>query len=168
MSLPSLLWNHRLDVLSHDPEDKYRLKVRRRAVWEDTLNQLKRGLSIDKHLNVVFLGEPAVDTGGPLREFLHLLISSIARNNSLFTGDETHRVPAHNVMEVEKNTYYYVGVMLAISIVHGGPAPSFFSDAVADFLLRGLGKTRPTVYDVPDLGLQQKLIKVRWKHQPYG
>ena len=66
MSLPSLLWNHRLDVLYHDPEDKYRLKVRRRAVWEDTLNRLKRGLPIDKYLRVVFLGEPAVDTGGPL------------------------------------------------------------------------------------------------------
>ena len=155
-------------MLSHDPEDKYRLKVRHRAVWEDTLNQPKRGLPIDKHLRVVFLEEPAVDTGGPLREFLHLLISSIARNNSPFAGDETHRVPAHNVMQVEKNTYYYVGVMLTISIVHGGPAPSFFSGAVADFLLRGLGKTQPTVYDVPDLGLQQKLIKVRWKHQPHG
>ena len=103
-----------------------------------------------------FLGEPALDTGGPLQEFMHLLISSIAHNNSLFTGDETHRVPAHNVMEVEKNTYYYVGVTLTISNVYGGPAP--FSGAVADFLLRGLGKTQPTVYDVPDLGLQQKLI----------
>ena len=48
-------------------------------------------------------------------------------------------------MEVEKNTYYCVGVMLAISIVCGGPALSFFSGAVTDFLLRGLGKTRPTV-----------------------
>ena len=57
---------------------------------------------------------------------MHMLISSIARNNSLFTGDETHCVPAHNVMEVEKNTYYYVGVMLAISIVHGGPVHHFF------------------------------------------
>ena len=66
MSLPSLLWNHWLDVLYHDPEDKYRLKVRRRAVWEDTLNRLKQGLPIDKYLCVVFLGEPAVDTGGPL------------------------------------------------------------------------------------------------------
>ena len=97
MSLPSLLWNHRLDVLSHDSEDKYRLKVHRRAIWEDTLNQLKRGLPIDKHLRVVFLGESAVDTGG-LQEFMHMLISSIACNNSLFTGDETHHVPAHNVM----------------------------------------------------------------------
>ena len=53
-------------------EDKYRLKVHRRAIKEDTLNQLKWGLPIDKHLRVVFLGESAVDTGGPLQEFMHL------------------------------------------------------------------------------------------------
>ena len=101
---------------SHDSEDKYHLKVHRRAIKEDTLNQLKWGLPIDKHLRVVFLGESAVDTGGPLQDFMHMLISSIACNNSLFTGDETHHVPAHNVMEVEKNTYYFVGVSVSCQI----------------------------------------------------
>ena len=34
-----------------------------------------------------------------------------------------------------------MGVALAMSVVHGGPAPAFFSTAVADILLYGL-KTR--------------------------
>ena len=75
-----------------------------------------------------------------MREFLHLLVSSIARNNTLFVGAINQRAPLHNMVELEKNTYYYVGAMLATSIVHGGPPPCFFSNAVADYLLYGMRK----------------------------
>lgn len=122
--------------------------------------QFRHGVPIHKHLRVTFLCKPAVDTGGPLREFLHLLVSAIARNNSLFVGDINRRAPLHNMEELEKNTYYYVGTMLAVSIVHGGPPPCFFSNAVADFLLYGMGKTKPNVEDIPDYTIQQKLTKV--------
>jgi hypothetical protein len=40
-----------------------------------------------------FSGEPAVDVGGPLHEYFHLLLSSITHNNLLFAGDEANRVP---------------------------------------------------------------------------
>lgn len=65
-------------------------------------------------------------------------------------------------MEVEKQSYYYEGVSLAMSIVHGGPAPSFFTEAVffADLLLYGLNKTCPTVSDVPDMDIWEKVDKV--------
>ena len=158
-SLSELLWNHRLAVLPDDPDDKHRIKVRRRAVWADTLHQLRKGLPVTKHLRVTFLGEPAVDAGDPLREFLHLLVASVA-HNSLFVGEETSRAPAHNVSAVEQNTYHYVGVILAMSIVHGGPAPCFFTNAVADFILYGLDITRPTIEDVPDQEVRVKLRKV--------
>ena len=102
------------------------MKVRRKHVWEDALHHFKSGLPTTKHLRITFLGEPAVDAGGPLREFLQLLMSEIARNNTLFCGDETARVPNHNMVELSKKTYEYVGSMLAVSIVHGGPAPYFF------------------------------------------
>lgn len=159
-SLPDLLWNHRLDNLPSDLGDSYRIKIRRKAVWVDTIQQLRHGLPFDKHLRVTFLGEPAVDAGGPLREYLHLLVGGVARNNSLFVGDETSRAPAHNIAEVDRKTYYFVGVILAMSIVHGGPAPCFFTEAVADFILYGLDKTRPTIEDVPDTVVRMQLDKV--------
>ena len=37
-----------------------------------------------KHLKVTFIGEPAVDAGGPLREYFHLLLRELAENSSLF------------------------------------------------------------------------------------
>ena len=87
-------------------------------------------------------------------------MSSIASNNHLFTGGEANRVPAHNVLEVGKRPYVFVGVASAMSIVHGGPAPAFFSTAVADFLLYGLDKTYPTVNDIPDMDVREKIDKV--------
>jgi len=76
-------------ILSADKDDVFRLKVRRRCIWEDALNYFRRGIPVSKHLHVSFLGEPAVDAGGPLREFFHLLLGEICRNNTLFCGTET-------------------------------------------------------------------------------
>ena len=151
---------HRLEVLPDDPDEKYRMKVQWKRVWEDALYQFRHGVATYKHLRVTFLCEPAVDTGGPLREFLHLLVSSITHNNTLFVGAVNQRAPLHNMVELEKNTYYYVGAMLATSIVHGGPPPCVFSNVVADYLLYGMRKTKPTIADIPDNTIQQKLIKV--------
>ena len=40
--------------------------------------------------------------------------------------------------------------MLATSLFHGGRAPHFVSEAVADCILFGMDKVRVTVSDVPD------------------
>ena len=32
----------------------------------------------------------------------------------------------HNLSELKKKTYFYVGQMIALSLEHGGPAPTFF------------------------------------------
>lgn len=53
--------------------------IRRKHVFVDALHAVKNGLDVTKHLRVTFVGEPAVDAGGPLREFFHLLMISIAR-----------------------------------------------------------------------------------------
>ena len=138
------------------------MKVRRKHVWEDALHHFKSGLPTTKHLCITFPGEPAVDAGGPLREFLQLLMSEIARNNTLFCGDETARVPNHNMVELSKKTYEYVrvGFMLAVFIVHGGPAPHFFAHGVADYIIYGIEHVNARVEDVPDVVVKEKLMKV--------
>ena len=139
--------------------------IRRKHVWEDALHRFKSGLDLNKYLKVTFLGEPAVDEGGPLREFFHLLVSSISQNNNLFCSAEGGRVPRLNVTEFEKKTYYYIGMMLALSLVHGGPAPHFFTDAVADYIVYGMSKVRATPADVPDKVIRQKLLQVCYQNK---
>ena len=96
------------------------------------------GINFHKYIHVTFLNEPAVDYGGPLREFLQLLMGSIAMNNYLFSGCEDCRVPTPNVMELQKHTYQHVGEMIAVSLIHGGPAPSFFAPSLVNYMVYGL------------------------------
>ena len=137
-----------------------RVVVRRRHLFDDALHRFKSGLDATKHLRVTFVGEPAVDEGGPLREFLFLLVGKIARNNSLFCGEETNRIPMHNMVELGKRTFYYIGVMLTISLIHGGPSPAFFAAAVADYIVYGMAKVKATPEDVADHAMREKLVKV--------
>ena len=123
VSLPTLLHGLLIRHLPLDRSENQWIMIRQKHVWEDALHRFKSGLDVNKYLKVTFVGEPAVDEGGPLWEFFHLLISSISHNNNLFCGDEASRVPRLNMTELEKKTYYYVGMMLALSLVHGGPAP---------------------------------------------
>ena len=79
-----------------------RIIVRRSNVWEDSLKQFIKGLSYNKTIKVTFVGEPAVDSGGPRREYFTLLIRAIAMNNSLFEGDTDRRLPRINVSALIK------------------------------------------------------------------
>ena len=56
-------------------------------------------------------------------------------------------------------TYFHVGACLALSIVRGGPAPQFFSSAVASYITYGVRKVKATIDDIPDGGIKQQLHK---------
>ena len=134
-----------------------RIKVRGRHILEDSLHCFKQGVPVSKRLRVTLIGEPAVDAGVPLREYFHLLLGEISRDN---TGDENARVPLHNVPALTKQTFKYVGCMLGASLVNGGPAPNFFANAVADYITFGIEKVKAKVEEVSEAVLKQKLIKV--------
>ena len=126
MPLEDLIGRQRVKILPVDKSDVQRIVVRRNHLWEDTLKRFQAGLNFQKYVRVLFVGEPAVDDGGPLREFLHLLMGEIAANNSLFCGQEDCRVPLLNMVGLEKLTFKHIGEMMAVSIIHGGPAPNFW------------------------------------------
>ena len=127
----------------------------------DFLHKLRNGLDVNKPLKMTFVGEPGVDKGSPFSEFLFLLISAISQNNALFSGDARARVPIHNVVdhELERMTYFHFGACLALSIVNGGPAPQFFSPAVASYIAYGVTTVKATIDDIPDEGIKQQLQK---------
>ena len=65
--------------------------------------------SIAIGLNIGFIGEPAQDAGGPLREYFRLLWIALGQKCSLFTGKENARVLAHNVTAIQQRAYVIVG-----------------------------------------------------------
>ena len=58
------------------------------------------------------------------------------------------------------NLYSYIGQMIAVSIVNGGPGPHCFSKAVANYICYGVSNMRATIPDVPDGIIQEKLRQV--------
>ena len=68
MNLKELLKAHVNDVLG---EDSFRITARRGHIYKDTVESLRRGFDETKHIRVIFFGEPAVDNGGPRREFFY-------------------------------------------------------------------------------------------------
>ena len=73
LSIRNILCDHQQTFLPHDEENRIRITVRRNYTLEDTFHKLRSGLSLSRHLKVTFVGEPAVDAGGPSRESFHIL-----------------------------------------------------------------------------------------------
>ncbi len=101
-----------------------------------------------------------MDEGGTLREYLHLLMGTVASHNDLFRGDDYSRVPCPNVRALQQKTYKYIGQMIAVSLIHGGPVPTFLAASVIEYITYGLEKVKGRVLDVPNGDLQEKLTKV--------
>lgn len=99
----------------------FRITVRRSNIWEDTHRALKHTFDEKKHVRITFLGESAVDGGGPRREFFMLLMNAIKENNSLLDGPSVSRVLRHNTAALQEELYLCMGKMIALSVVHGGP-----------------------------------------------
>ena len=146
-----------MKYLPVDKDQYTRIIIRRKHLWNDALSQFK-SVNEMKYLRVTFVGEPGEDVGGPLCEFLHLLVNEIAKKNMLFCGDEDKRVPRHCLIELDKKTFFMVGKMLAMSLMHGGPAPTFLAGSVINYIL--YGKSEADVMDVPDQSVRDLLLKV--------
>lgn len=62
---------------------------------------------------------------------------------------------------LKENLYYEAGKMLAISLVHGGPSPGFFSETLFNCLAYGPENTLPILDDVSDFEVTQIIFKVK-------
>lgn len=63
------------------------------------------------------------------------------------------------MLALDKKTYYYIGMIIALSLIYGGPAPAFLSPSIADYIAFGSASSA-SILDIPDLSIKEKLIKV--------
>ncbi|XP_073672791.1 uncharacterized protein [Garra rufa] len=101
--------------------------------------------------------EEAVDLGGPRREFLSLLMEEIEKS-AVLAGPDGCKNLALDSVAVREDRYYLVGKAIAVSMVHGGPSPGFFSSTLFECISNG--QVSPTIEDVNDLDLQAKIKKI--------
>ena len=74
--------------------------------------------------------------------------------------DWIHHACQHIMCELERMTVYYMGVIIAHSIIHEGLVPQFFSPAVADYIVHSVQKVNATIDDVPHHTMRESLQKV--------
>jgi hypothetical protein len=60
------------------------------------------------------------------------------------------------------------GKFVALSILHGGPASTFFAPCVIDYLFGGISGVKPRVADVPDCIIRDKIEKVSFYTTHYN
>lgn len=156
-----ILLQHRDKVMCGGSEDMQRIVVRRSHLFSDALRTFSR-LSFDptKYLKVTFVGEPAVDEGGPRRELFRLLIQAATCTSGLFAGLPGHLTPIHCVEALSSNKFYVAGKMLATALIQGGQPPVCFCKPVADFLVFGSIKSAVNLHDIPEYDIIESLKKV--------
>ncbi|XP_033098296.1 G2/M phase-specific E3 ubiquitin-protein ligase-like isoform X2 [Anneissia japonica] len=104
--------------------------------------------------------EGAIDVGGPRREFFSLVLNHI-QHSSLFEGPPTSRVLSLGGQAMENDHYYYAGQLMAMSLVHGGPSPTFLSTTLYEAIAYGCERSTAGLDDVGDLDIKSKLMKIQ-------
>ena len=70
LSTEAVIKQHRANFFYEDDFNVHRITVRHGHILDDTVVALCSNFDEKKHIRVRSLGEPAVDEGGPRREFL--------------------------------------------------------------------------------------------------
>ena len=129
-----------------------KFNIARNFIWKETKRAVSRkAFSPADKISVKFTedagtSEGAIDWGGPMREFFTLVLQYI-HDSQLLCGPENSRFLSYNVKCLEDNDYFVAGLMVAMSLVHGGPAPHFLSP----IMFRALISDQPVTVSLQDV-----------------
>ena len=76
-------------------------------------------------MKIQFVGEPAVDEGGPRREFITLL-HRYMHDSSMFAGLDSKKCFSYNFTALKDWDFSRYGKVIAWSILQGCPSLVFF------------------------------------------
>ncbi|KAG9480951.1 hypothetical protein GDO78_010294, partial [Eleutherodactylus coqui] len=94
-----------------------------------------------------------------LVNYFKLLLDAI-QNSNLFEGSESKTLSL-NMNALNEDLYYEAGRMVAVALVHGGPAPSFFSRTLFYCLIYDSHHVQPILEDVADPLILQAIVKIQ-------
>ncbi|XP_038130567.1 G2/M phase-specific E3 ubiquitin-protein ligase-like [Cyprinodon tularosa] len=161
ITLPDIIAN-----LSHtiDHGRVSRFNISRANVWDGAIRGFRRSSYSEtcdmlvKFTDDAGVFEEGLDTGGPKREFLSLLMKHL-KDRPIFDGPEGHRFLVYNANAVREDEYFLAGKMIAVSVVHGGPGPHFLSEDLVHYLA-GQASFKATVASVTDEGIGKALQEI--------
>jgi hypothetical protein len=110
-------------------------------------------------IRVDFVGESAVDAGGPRREYFSILIGSVVRAG-LLHGMPGNYTFSHNIQKLENNEYHYLGGIVALSLLQGGSGPLCFCKPVAEYITYAKVLSHININTIPEYEIRSKLEQV--------
>ncbi|KAK1902774.1 G2/M phase-specific E3 ubiquitin-protein ligase [Dissostichus eleginoides] len=143
-----------------------RFNICRSNIWDGAVRGFKRAtFSEKKDILVKFSDdegrfEEGLDTGGPKREFLSLLMKELNKR-PIFDGPVESRYLVYNSTAIREDEYYLAGKMIAVSIVHGGPGPNFLSEDLVSYI-SGQSSFKASVGDITDEEIGKVLQESRF------
>ena len=112
-----------------------------------------------KLLTVDFLGDTAIDEGGPKRKYVSIVHRQI-QNSNLFKGIDNKRCFALNYLALKNKDYELYGNFVW-TILQGCQLPVFFSAPVTDYVLYGtFDRVQTDIEVVPDYEFRELLIRL--------
>ena len=142
-----------------DNEKNIKFVLRLRYAFKDSMKKMRMHFKLEKDLvpiSVEFVGESAIDDGGPRRELFTTVFDEA--KDFVLTGPEKQYTLQHDVHKNENKDFYYFGKFIALSLLHGGPGPHNFSRPLTQFIL-GL-EPELQVDQVPDYDVQEQLKQI--------
>lgn len=159
VSLQSILLNLKENI----KDTVSQINIYRQDIFQCCIRGIKRK-SFDplnkldvKFTDIEGTSEGAVDVGGPTREMFRIVLAYIKESN-LFIGNEKKFLTL-NAASLEKNEYYYAGLLIVLSLIHGGPGPHFFSESFYVALTEGIEKAVPCA-DFLEYDIKEKIMKI--------
>uniref|UniRef100_A0A8C5QY28 G2/M-phase specific E3 ubiquitin protein ligase n=1 Tax=Leptobrachium leishanense TaxID=445787 RepID=A0A8C5QY28_9ANUR len=140
------------------------LLVQKESIWESSIKAFRKS-SFDpcSTLRVKFseynLRRANQHQGVPATEYFSLLLKAL-ESSVVFEGSELKNL-SMNPDALADNLYYEAGRMVALSLVHGGPAPGFFSNTLFYCLIHDPQYVRPVLDDVADLDVSQAIQMIQ-------
>uniref|UniRef100_A0AAV2MFZ4 HECT domain-containing protein n=1 Tax=Knipowitschia caucasica TaxID=637954 RepID=A0AAV2MFZ4_KNICA len=151
-------------TLQIDHKHVNRFNICRSDIWDGAVRGLKRGTFSENYDLLVKFSDDAgrfeegIDTGGPKREFLSLLMKELYRR-PIFDGPAESRYLVYNSTAIKVDEYYLAGKMIAMSIVHGGPGPNFLSKDLVNFI-SGKSSFASSIGDITDEDIGKVLREI--------
>ncbi|XP_078515543.1 G2/M phase-specific E3 ubiquitin-protein ligase [Lissotriton helveticus] len=151
-------------VLQIDTQSISKLVINRTDIWGSAVMGFRlRNFSAIQTLKVTFTGpqdqSEMKDVEVSNHEFFRLLMQCL-QNSSVFERSSPKNL-SYDFRALQGNLYYEAGKMIAVSLIHGGPAPSFFSKTLFHCLVHGPGNVEPSIEDVADEDMLHLIMKIK-------
>jgi hypothetical protein len=113
-----------------------RIDVRRSQLVEDALRAAaKKKFDPSKSLKVTFVGEFAIDHGGPLRDFFRLF--SLRCSEIYLRGGARGKYFDGNAAAVQDRIFFRMGQFFSMSVVQVGIGFPFLCEAIFKYICEG-------------------------------